>query len=215
MTATSALAPVRSPNVVTGAGEVWLVRHAPTDWTGTRWCGRSDPPLTAEGRRLARATAARIAGELPAGPTILSSPLRRAHETALAIAAAIDRPVELVDELVEVDFGRVEGLTWGELSTRHAALAEAILAGGPVDWPDGETAHVVAARAAHVAAIVRARSLDGPLVVVTHGRLLAALRPELAGAGAVAVGVAAADTNLPVAPGGVIRVRFAGREGNE
>ena len=37
-----------------------LVRHAPTAWTGSRYCGRSDPPLDAAGVAVAH----RLAGGL-------------------------------------------------------------------------------------------------------------------------------------------------------
>ena len=184
----------------------WLVRHAPTDWTGRRWCGRSDPPLSVEGRRIAVAAAERLASELPGDVTIFSSPLRRARETALAIGGIAGRPVSVVPELVEVDFGRVEGLTWGELSTREPALADRILAGDPVDWPEGEASVAVSARAARAAAAIR--ELDGPVVVVSHARFLSVLHGELA--------VEAGDDiqPVPLAPAGVIRIRFVGREGN-
>jgi ribonuclease H / adenosylcobalamin/alpha-ribazole phosphatase len=185
--------------------DAWLVRHAPTDWTGRRWCGRSDPPLSVKGRRIADASAERLAAELPGDVTILTSPLRRARETALAIAGAVGRPVSIVPDLVEVDFGRVDGLTWEEVARLEADLAGRIVAGPPVDWPGGETAASVADRAARVASAIRA--LDGPALVVSHGRFLAALQAELAGG----------DDDkqpIPLAPAGVIRVRFAGREEN-
>lgn len=184
----------------------WLVRHAPTEWTGRRWCGRSDPPLSREGRRIAVTTAEQLAAELPGDATILSSPLRRARETALAIAAAVDRPVSVVPELVEVDFGRVDGLTWDEVARLEPDLAGRIVAGHPLDWPDGETAASVADRATRASTTVR--GLDGPVVVVGHGRFLAALHAALAAGGDDIT------QPIPLAPGGVIRIRFAGREGN-
>lgn len=204
MTLMPVLAPVAAAGEAVGCADVWLVRHAPTSWTGHRWCGRSDPALTVEGRRIAAMTAIRLVTELPAGATILSSPLRRAHQTAAAIAAAVGGSVDLVDDLIEVDFGRVEGLTWGELSTREPGVADAILACGPVDWPGGETAAAASGRAARMATAIQA--LDGPVVVVGHGRFLAALHAALDPADRI--------DPIPPAPGGVIRVRLAGREGN-
>ena len=66
---------------------VVLVRHAPTTWSGNRYCGRADPPLSDAGRRgrrgprrPARADAAR------ADVRIVTSPSRRATATANAIA---------------------------------------------------------------------------------------------------------------------------------
>jgi broad specificity phosphatase PhoE len=184
----------------------WLVRHAPTAWTGRRWCGRSDPPLSREGREVAAEAAKRLAPDLPGDVTILSSPLRRARETGIAIANAAGRPVSVLPDLAEVDFGRIEGLTWAELSTLEPALAERILAREPVDWPGGEAALAVSGRAVRMATEIR--NIGGPVVVVSHGRFLAALHAALVdGAG---------NTTEPTtfAPGSVFRVRLAGHEGN-
>jgi len=168
--------------MIAQATRIWLVRHAPTEWTGRRYCGRADPPLSDEGRRVAAVAAAALAGEVPAGTPIWASPAMRARATAEAIAAAVPGPVEVVDDLVEVDVGRVEGLTWGELSTREPDLAAAIGRGGPVDWPDGESAADLAVRVTRVAARIRAATAAGTgLVVVSHVTLLHAVSAHLAG----------------------------------
>ena len=43
---------------------------------------------------------------------IFSSPLKRALQTAQIIGESRKAPVEIVEDLQEVDFGRWEGLTW-------------------------------------------------------------------------------------------------------
>ena len=158
---------------------IWLVRHAPTSWTGQRWCGRADPPLSEEGQGLAAELAATLAAELPRTTIVLTSPASRARATAQAMAAASALTVAVDDELVEVDVGRIEGLDWGELSTREPATADAILAGGLVDWPGGETAREVDERARRAAHRVRVRAVDRPVVVVSHGAFLSALARAL------------------------------------
>ena len=61
--------------------EVWLLRHAETEWSRDgRHTGRTDVPLTDGGRERARALRERIAGCEFA--LVLSSPLSRARETA-------------------------------------------------------------------------------------------------------------------------------------
>jgi probable phosphoglycerate mutase len=161
---------------------VWLVRHAPTSWTGRRWCGRADPPLSAAGRVVARSLASRLAPELPADALLWTSPSRRARSSARAIADAAGL-VETVDpELVEVDVGRVEGLTWGELSTREPALAAAIVRGDAFDWPDGESDASVRQRAGSVAGRLRGAARHRPIVVVSHGAFLHALAGQLSDA---------------------------------
>lgn len=47
---------------------VWLVRHASTAWSGQRWCGRTDLPLSQAGREEAERLAGRLAEVLPAVP---------------------------------------------------------------------------------------------------------------------------------------------------
>jgi probable phosphoglycerate mutase len=160
---------------MTGRHDIWLVRHAPTTWTGRRWCGRADPPLSHDGQAVARAVAERLAGELPPDAIVRSSPARRARSTARAIARAAHLDLSIADELVEVDVGRAEGLTWGELSAREPRVAAAIGRGDPVDWPGGETSIEVAGRARDAAERIRAAAAGRSVVVVSHGAFLHAL----------------------------------------
>jgi ribonuclease H / adenosylcobalamin/alpha-ribazole phosphatase len=165
------------------AHPVWLVRHASTAWTGRRWCGREDPPLTFAGRREARELAVRLRPELPPGTLIRTSPLRRAVATAGAIASLARLPLEVDPDLIEVDVGRIQGLTWGEVEAREPATASALLAGGDVDWPGGETVAATRTRAGRV--VERLDSLRGvrPVVLVSHGAFLHALASMLAADG--------------------------------
>jgi hypothetical protein len=110
---------------------VWLVRHAPTAWTGRRYCGRADPALSDEGVHVAGAVAAALADEVPPGTPIWASPARRARATADAIAAAVAGSVEVVDDLAEVDVGRGSP----GAPTRSPILRRS--GEGAVDWLDG------------------------------------------------------------------------------
>jgi ribonuclease H / adenosylcobalamin/alpha-ribazole phosphatase len=175
---------------------VWLVRHAPTAWTGRRWCGRADPPLSRAGERVAASVAKRLAPVLPADAIVRSSPARRALGTAAAIAVAAGVTVEVDEHLLEVDVGRIEGWTWDEVAQREPALSTRILGGARVDWPDGERASELEDRARVAADLVETISRTRPLVVVSHGWFLAAL--------AVALGRRVASEGL--APGDVIRL---------
>ena len=119
-----------------------LVRHAPTAWTGSRYCGRSDPPLDAAGVAAARRLAGDLATTLAPGTRIVTSPLRRAHATATAIAdaAGID-DITIDDRWREADFGIAEGLTFEELERLAPDLARRLADGETeIDWPDGERA---------------------------------------------------------------------------
>ena len=149
--------------------EVLLVRHAATDWTGLRYCGRSDPPLSELGEAAAARLATELGRSLPYDIRIVSSPLLRARQTATAIASAVPASAIEVDQRwAETDFGSAEGLTYDELIRIAPDIARR-LAGGDdaVDWPGGETAAALAAR---VGAAWRDVTGHGrPTLVVSHG----------------------------------------------
>jgi probable phosphoglycerate mutase len=148
-----------------------LVRHGSTAWTGRRYCGRADPPLSAVGRREADEAAAAIGPLVAAGTPVRTSPLTRARGTADAIAAATGGPLVIDEHLVEVDVGAAEGLTYGEVQRRWPALADALRGGSiAIDWPGGERPADVRRR---IAAAIEAWDRSADLVVVGHGFALA------------------------------------------
>ena len=86
-----------------------LLRHGQTEHTPERrFSGRNDLPLSRTGR--AEAEAAAVRRRAPGHRGRRRSPLRRTRETAEIVAAALGLPVELDDDLVELDFGDLEGL---------------------------------------------------------------------------------------------------------
>jgi ribonuclease H / adenosylcobalamin/alpha-ribazole phosphatase len=155
-----------------------LVRHGATRWTGHRYCGRSDPWLTAEGRAAVLTLATDLAGVAPPRTRIVTSPARRARQTAAAIAHAVGGAVVVDERWRETDFGAAEGLTWQRLEGRYPDLAAELATGRLVDWPEGEPAADLERR-------VRAGWTDlvdraEPVIVVSHGgplRVIAAPRP--------------------------------------
>jgi broad specificity phosphatase PhoE len=156
------------------ARRVWLVRHGSTDWTGRRWCGTTDLPLSREGRAEAEALAAELSTRVPFGTELVSSPLRRALETAASVAAVLGSPARVDGRLREVDFGEVEGLDWAGIEASVPAIAQALETGvRSIDWPGGESSAQVAARATEVWQEVEERGLD--LVLVSHAGLMHAL----------------------------------------
>jgi broad specificity phosphatase PhoE len=146
-----------------------LVRHAATTWSGKRYCGRADPALSTAGRRGAAELAEELAPALPAGIRIVSSPSRRAAQTAAAIARRLadPPPIELDERWLETDVGLAEGLTFDEVAERFPAFADA-LAGGiaSIDWPGGETAADLESRIRGAWAAVLATGR--PTLVVSH-----------------------------------------------
>lgn len=152
---------------MTRAPGVWLVRHASTAWSGIRFCGRSDPPLDDAGRLIAAGVADRLAQEVPTGASVVSSPLRRARETAASIAAVLASDVRIDGSWAEVDMGAIDGLTWDEVVARWPAMSDALLRGAPVDWPDGERHVDFVERVGR--AWERAAACARPIVIVSHG----------------------------------------------
>lgn len=92
-----------------GARRLYVVRHGATELSAQRaYSGRRDVSLTETGRQQARQVGERLRG---AGvDAIYSSPLRRAADTARAIAEATGAPLRIDQGLIEVDFGPLEGL---------------------------------------------------------------------------------------------------------
>jgi broad specificity phosphatase PhoE len=140
-----------------------LVRHGETSWSRQRrHTGRTDIPLDAEGRRRARALAP-VLGATPAGALVLTSPLRRARETA-ALAGLGDR-AQLCDDLLEWDYGEYEGRRTSDIRTE--------IPGWSV-WTNpivgGESVEQVGARADRV--IGRAIAHGGLSVMFAHAHVL-------------------------------------------
>lgn len=100
---------------------VYLVRHGRTALNASgQLRGLLDPPLDEVGRDEARALAAAIAPSEPI--LVVSSPLRRAVETAEAIAAECGLTAEIDPALIDRDYGpwaghRLEDVIaeWGSL----------------------------------------------------------------------------------------------------
>ncbi len=110
-----------------------LIRHAES--VGNREMrlqGRREFPLTERGRRQADELAAALSrAQVKA---VYSSPIRRAVDTAEAIAAPIGLTVRVQTALEEYDFGEMSGLTWPEIQKRRPQLIEQLLSDSP-DYP--------------------------------------------------------------------------------
>lgn len=141
-----------------------LVRHGRTDQNAQgRLLGRADPDLDELGRRQAAAVGDAIAsGRFGPVAAVVSSPLRRAMQTAIAIGM----PVATDDRLLELDYGEMEGMPVAEVP-----------AGTWTDWrsdvdfrpPGGESLAELGARV-RAACSEWSNSLDAPgtVVLVSH-----------------------------------------------
>lgn len=141
-----------------------LVRHGETEWNRLgRVQGRTDIPLNDTGRRQARAAGRRLRGEHWDG--IASSPLARAAETAEIIAHEVGLGApELVEALVERDYGDAEGLTGEELDRRFDGVLAA-----------RESRESVLGRVKPALVALAERHPGSRLLVVSHGGVIGSL----------------------------------------
>ena len=161
--------------------ELVLVRHGETEWHAeNRYAGRSDVALTPRGREQAAAL-----GEWAAGAglgAVLTSPLRRARDTAGPAARAAGLECRVDERLIEVDFGRGEGRTRDEMREAFPDAVAAFLdrpATHPL--PDGESGANAVGRAAPALAEAVAAHPEGRVLVVAHQTLLRLLLCSLLG----------------------------------
>jgi broad specificity phosphatase PhoE len=156
-----------------------LARHGESDWNRERrWQGHADRPLTDRGREQAAALAARLA-DLPLD-AVYSSDLRRARETAAAVAGPRGLEVRQRPALREVDVGGWSGLTREEVAERYPdAFRE--WEHGFAGWDDGETYRAMCERV--VGEVLRiAANHDGRCVlVVAHGGPIRAIHAAALG----------------------------------
>jgi broad specificity phosphatase PhoE len=161
--------------------ELVLVRHGETEWHAeNRYAGRSDVPLTPRGHEQAAALASWAAG---AGlDAVLSSPLRRARDTAGPTCAALGLDARVDERLVEVDFGTAEGRTREEMREAFPdALAAFVEHPASRPLPGGEPGAAAVARATPALDEATRAHPDGRVLVVAHQTLLRLLLCSLLG----------------------------------
>jgi broad specificity phosphatase PhoE/ribonuclease HI len=144
-----------------------LLRHGQTEHTPERrFSGRNDLPLSRTGRAEAEAAGVR-AKELGI-EAVVASPLRRTRETAEIVAAALGLPVTLDEDLVELDFGDLEGLTFDEARAKHPLAARRFLDDVTVAAPGGESIADVSARVARARRRILDRHAGRTVLIVSH-----------------------------------------------
>lgn len=145
-----------------------LVRHGETAWNRDGVVqGRKDIELSELGRQQAELVALALKDEPIEG--IYSSPLKRALETARAIARNHQAPLELDACLIELDAGELDGLTYQEMRSGYSEfLKEWARDAGPVKLPGGECLQELQDRAWPSIERIKAKHPKGTVVVVSH-----------------------------------------------
>ncbi len=152
------------------ASRLILVRHAHTEMAG-RFCGLSDPPLSAQG--LAQLPA--LNQRLKTYPLthIFSSQLQRARQTAEAIAQNFGLQVQYVEFLHELAFGSWEGMDWDQVMAHDAEYARRWLDLHPsVPAPGGEYFADFVRRIRQAMSEIAEQIGDGCAAVVTHAGVI-------------------------------------------
>jgi broad specificity phosphatase PhoE len=158
-----------------------LARHGETDWNREgRYQGQADPPLNAAGQSQAEILAERLAGQpLEAA---YSSNLRRALQTARAVARVTGVRLHIDPRLREVNQGEWEGMLATEIAQVYpaewAACQRDPVHGRP---PGGESVEEVAGRVWAAVDDILGRHPVGPVLIVSHALALATLRCHASG----------------------------------
>lgn len=177
--------------------DIYLLRHGETDWNRQGLLqGHTDIPLNENGRRQVYETAQKLADLNVKMDLILSSPLKRAYESAEIAAGRLEYPLsDIVVEpgLIERGFGEGEGM----------ALAERIRQFPDNNYPGMEPQADLIRRAGLVFEKIVNTYQDAERILLTaHGAVLFAVLEAVSGEGIIEAGRAAA-----LAQGSIYRIR--------
>ncbi len=163
---------------------VLLIRHGETDWNAAgRWQGRAPVPLNDVGMQQAQRLGQYLAAHGPRIDALYSSDLKRALQTAAAIAAPQGLTVLPEPGLREVDLGDWQGLTRAEAEAWDAErYATYVTARGGSPPPNGESWDQVKARARSAFDHLTAHHNGSSTVaLVSHGGTIGRLIESLFG----------------------------------
>jgi len=158
-----------------------LIRHGETDWNiEGRYTGQSDVPLNARGLEQAGSLAKQLQGRKI--DVIYSSDLRRAHQTAEALAESSGTRILIDPRLREIHQGEWEGMLFKDIRASYSQAWEQ-RARDPllVAPPGGETVGQVRTRVLEALREILQQHPDGHLAIVSHGLVLALIKVHIAG----------------------------------
>lgn len=162
--------------------EIWLARHGATEWSRSgQHTGTTDLPLIPDGEEEARRMAPRLS-RAHFG-TVMTSPLRRARDTA-RLAGFPD--VRVNERLREIDYGEYEGETTEDIQKTRPQW-ELFRDGSP----GGETPEQMANRMDGL--LLDLSDEPQPILLFGHGHCLRALATRYLGLPIWVAGVLALD----------------------
>jgi broad specificity phosphatase PhoE len=154
-----------------------LLRHGESEGNVLRMIqGWRDYPLTERGHRQAACAADRLATS--GAVALYASPLRRAADTARAVARTTGLEVQETPDFREYHFGAAEGMRWND-AARRWGLADRDWGVGRVPGEEGMEAF--RARVSRQFEALHARHRDEIAICVLHAGTVGALIEELCG----------------------------------
>lgn len=139
---------------------IFILRHGHTKGTERhRYYGRTDIPLSKSGIR-------QIKKLILKADYIYSSPLKRCIQTAEIIGG----PVEISNDLIEIDFGDWEGLTLKQMQRRNPRIFNKWLNDFTnFRMPRGESVRNMIRRVERFWKYIIEKHHSGNILIVTHG----------------------------------------------
>lgn len=163
--------------------DIYMIRHGQTESNVSGLLhGATDVPLNPLGKRQAEQVALRIQ-EMTDIICLYASPLRRAHDTARAIAARTNLPLHLHPGLAEMNFGLAEGIVISEIAMLYPDVYQRLndLDDHDVRFPEGESRREFVQRIQSALDDVINAHLGERVIVVAHGGVIAAATAMLLG----------------------------------
>jgi len=147
------------------------------------WQGSSEGDLTSLGLRQAELVAARLVAWESSIGRLYSSPLRRAWQTAEAIAQRLGLEIVADSGLGEIDLGEVNGLSVEEFAARFPELYAQWQDRSDLSytWPGGEERRAFFQRVRGAVDEIVRRHAGETVVLVTHGGTIRAALAGLVG----------------------------------
>ncbi|MBU0905996.1 MAG: histidine phosphatase family protein [Firmicutes bacterium] len=147
---------------------VCLIRHGETDWNSIGMLqGRKDIPLNEAG--ILHAKQCRQVLTSSHCDVVITSPLKRAKQTATIINEKLNVPVIEMVDFVERDFGLAEGMTYDERNSKFPNRS----------YPNQEERISFHKRVMEGLNTINHRYVDNKILLVAHGGVINAILAEL------------------------------------
>jgi len=158
-----------------------LVRHGETKLNNAkRFQGHTDAELSAAGIRQAERLRNRLVNEKIG--VVYSSDLRRALLTTEIISSGHKTNIVACSELREINYGKLEGLTFEEISRLHPEIAELIANFSlQLKFPGGESVEELSHRVIKFMDRLKKHAAEETILIVAHSAPLRLLMCHLLG----------------------------------